>query len=203
RVFVVAAQQLQASPDTTVLACAPVTEALCFTASGAGLPVGLLEWADAAGTVLGSGGELCVAPPAGDHLYIVSAPGLSCIISDTVRVQVEEEMPPLPENLRDTFGLCVGEELRIDLSGYGHDYTWTGCDGSPGAVSGGELIVVGASEGEQCYTFEATNGCGSTSLEVRVFVVAAQQLQASPDTTVLACAPVTEALCFTASGAGL
>ncbi|KGE88983.1 gliding motility-associated C-terminal domain-containing protein [Phaeodactylibacter xiamenensis] len=199
-VYVVPEQVADAQPNDTIQFCIPAPDT-CLAATVIGLPNDCIEWTDLSGNLLGTGSELCVTPPQGTSQYIANVPGLDCITADTVTIVVEA-MPPPPPDLPDTLTICINQDTLLDLSSYSHPYTWASCDGQVIATNNGEIQISGTQPGEDCYTFSASNICGEVEEQVIVFIIAAPEISAQPDTTIELCAPVTDSLILTATAPG-
>ena len=199
-VYVVPEQEVDAQPNDTIRLCVPAPDT-CLTATVTGLPNDCIEWTDLSGNLLGTGGEFCVSPPEGMSQYIADVPGLDCVSADTVTIIVET-LPPPPPDLPDTMTICINQDTVLDLSSYSHPYTWSDCDGQVITVNNDEIVISGTDPGEQCYTFSASNICGEVEEQVIVFVIAAPEINAQPDTTIELCAPITDSLILTATAPG-
>ncbi|MCB0594736.1 MAG: hypothetical protein KDD28_11645, partial [Phaeodactylibacter sp.] len=81
--------QIEVAPADTTTLC--VAEEICFEVTDTTL-WDCIEWVDASGTIVGTGGSLCVTPPGfGIYAYTAQVPdslGLSCILPGTAYVKL-------------------------------------------------------------------------------------------------------------------
>jgi len=161
RVTVLDSILLDAQPDTTILLCAPVEEAFCFTATASGGLASSIVWQDLDGEIVGTGEELCITPAVGDTTLVATLPGFACAGTDTVRLRVDTLPPPSPPIAVDTATICLGDTATLALEeDYLFPYTWLDTAGNVLAIND-SLEVAPDETGTFSYIAEGENGCGS------------------------------------------
>ncbi|MCO6478786.1 MAG: gliding motility-associated C-terminal domain-containing protein, partial [Phaeodactylibacter sp.] len=191
--------QIEITPSDTVTLCAP--EEVCFTVTDTTL-WDCIEWVDAGGTIVGTGGELCVTPTEiGLYCYEARVPdslGLNCILPATACVKL------VPDNLSVTAEgdkkACEGDIVcltaTVTPSALMAMGTWT--DESGVVVGTGLQLCVTPPPGIHKYTITVNNGCATAMDMATVEVVADQEkIEIIPSDTLL-CEPGT--VCLTATG---
>ncbi|MCB0550932.1 MAG: gliding motility-associated C-terminal domain-containing protein, partial [Phaeodactylibacter sp.] len=188
--------KIEITPSETVTLCAP--EEVCFTVTDTTL-WDCIEWVDADGIVVGTGGELCVTPTEiGLYCYVARVPeslGLNCILPDTACVKLVPDS--LSVNVEGARKVCEGDEVCLTatvtpnaLMAMG---VWT--DESGVVVGTGLELCVTPPPGTHKYTLVVDNGC-ATAMDMATVVVLADEtkIEAVPSDTIL-CSP--EEVCFT------
>ncbi|MCB1719883.1 MAG: hypothetical protein KDK05_32575, partial [Candidatus Competibacteraceae bacterium] len=151
--------KIEITPSDTLMLCAP--EEVCFEVTDTTL-WDCIQWVDASGTIVGTGGELCVTPTEiGLHWYIARVDStLDCIIPDTAYVKL------LPDSLSVTVEgpvkICEGDEVCLAAVVTPTDLmasaTWT--DESGAVIGTGlELCITPPGVGTYKYTVVVDNGC--------------------------------------------
>ncbi|MCO6486936.1 MAG: hypothetical protein J5I98_00895, partial [Phaeodactylibacter sp.] len=180
--------KIEILPADTVTLCA--LEEVCFEVTNTML-ADRIQWVDAGGAVVGTGGELCITPPgSGIYMYIAQVDStLRCVIPDTAYVKL------VPDSLSATVEgpdkVCEGDSICLTAT-VGPDpamamVTWTD---ETGAVlgTGLELCVV-PGPGMHTYTATADNGCVVASGSKTVKVLSdTTKIEITPADTATLCA---------------
>ncbi|MCB0614531.1 MAG: hypothetical protein KDC75_14540, partial [Phaeodactylibacter sp.] len=153
--------KIEITPGDTIPLCTP--EEVCFTVTDAALR-DCIEWVDASGTVIGSGGELCVTPSQpGLNIYIAQindSLNLDCVIPDTAFILITDAVTVsiTPDPLK----LCVGDTACltavVNPASMSDIVRWLDASGTE-VGTGSELCVSPGAPGEYQYVAMVDNGC--------------------------------------------
>ncbi|MCO6493192.1 MAG: gliding motility-associated C-terminal domain-containing protein, partial [Phaeodactylibacter sp.] len=187
--------KIEITPADTVTLCAP--EEVCFEVTDTTL-WDCIQWVDASGAIVGTGGSLCVMPTEpGLYQYIARVDStLSCVTPDTAYINLAPQDIAITVS-PDTSKLCVGDVAELTATVFPDTSmaTITWYDEDNNIVGDGNSLVFVASEaGAFKYTAVADNGCATAMDMAWVYVFAENtKLEIDPDSLVV-CTPDTVCL---------
>ncbi|MCB9296588.1 MAG: hypothetical protein H6559_26250 [Lewinellaceae bacterium] len=185
--------KIEIAPSDTLLcalgeACFEVTDTTLWDC---------IQWVDAGGAIVGTGGELCVTPPGfGLYWYVAQVDStLRCVLPDTAYVKVVPDSLSVTVNGPDK--VCEGDSICL-AAAVGPDptmamVTWT--DETGATIGTGLELCVTPGPGMHTYTATADNGCAVASGSKTVKVLSdTTKIEITPADTVTLCA--IEEVCF-------
>ncbi|MCB0596626.1 MAG: gliding motility-associated C-terminal domain-containing protein, partial [Phaeodactylibacter sp.] len=187
--------KIEITPADTVTLCAP--EEVCFEVTDTSL-WDCIQWVDASGVIIGTGGSLCVTTTnPGLSYYIARVDStLRCVIPDTAYVELAPQDISVSVS-PDTSKLCVGDIVGLTATVFPDTSmaTITWFDDSGNIVGDGNSLVLVASEvGAFKFTAVADNGCTTAMDMAWVYVFAEDtKLEIDPDRLIV-CTPDTVCL---------